>query len=74
MISEWCGLRLPQYHGTSAGWPTINEFSFRHKAQFYCLGRSDELFEQDCDGGEEYEASIVGEELVISGGDPAELF
>ena len=38
------------------------------------LGRSDELFEQDCAGGEEYEASIVSEELVISGGNPAELF
>jgi hypothetical protein len=37
------------------------------------LGRSDELFENYGDGGEEDEASIIGQELVIAGGDAAEL-
>jgi hypothetical protein len=38
------------------------------------LGRSDDLSEHYCDSGEENEASIVGEELVISCRDAPELF
>ena len=37
------------------------------------LGRSDELFEQYRDGGEDDEASVIGEQLVISGCHAVEL-
>jgi hypothetical protein len=38
------------------------------------LGRSDELFEQNCNSGEDDEASVIHEEFVVSGCDTAELF
>ncbi len=38
-----------------------------------CLGSSDELPEHDSNSGEQYEASVVCEELVVSGCDAPEL-
>ena len=59
----------------ACSWPRFTHAWFFCPGQhgFCSLGRSDELFENYGDGGEEDEASIIGQELVIAGGDAAEL-
>src|SRR5208283_149593 len=48
-----------------------DRFRFRDLPLF--LGGSDDLSEHYSDGGEEHESPIIGEELVVSGGDAPEL-
>ena len=44
------------------------------QTDLHVLGRSDELFEQNRDCGKDDEASVVCEQLIVSGCDAAELF